>query len=57
MYLQKYDLYLNKLSSQDLQMEGGDFGSLHDSDFQDKKYRQRKKQRTNIQGRAIRTNH
>ncbi|WJX37956.1 hypothetical protein P8452_25667 [Trifolium repens] len=36
----KYDLYLNKLSSQDLQMEGGDFGSLHDSDFQDKKYRQ-----------------
>ncbi|MCI07313.1 homeobox leucine zipper protein, partial [Trifolium medium] len=38
-------------------MEGGDFGSLHDSDFQDKKSGQRIKQRTNIQGRAIRANH
>ncbi|KAK2387519.1 homeobox-DDT domain protein RLT1 [Trifolium repens] len=53
----KYDSNLNKSSSQDLHMEGSDFGSLHDSDFQDKKSRQHKKQRTNIQGRAIRTNH
>ncbi|KAK7304921.1 hypothetical protein VNO77_42815 [Canavalia gladiata] len=32
-----YDSYLTKLSCLDPHMEGGDFGSLHDSDFQDKK--------------------
>ncbi|CAJ2639511.1 unnamed protein product [Trifolium pratense] len=53
----RYDSNLNKLSSEDLQMEGSGFGSLHGSDFHDKKSRQRIKQRTNIQSRAIRANH
>lgn len=53
----RYDLHMNRLSSQDLQMEGGDLGSLHDSDFQDKKSRQLIQQRTNFQDRPIHTNH
>ncbi|XP_061358752.1 homeobox-DDT domain protein RLT1-like [Gastrolobium bilobum] len=32
----RYDPYFTKLNSQDSHMEGGDFGSLHDSDFRDK---------------------
>jgi hypothetical protein len=48
---------MNRLSSQDLQMEGGDLGSMHDSDFQDKKSRQLIQQRTNFQDRPIHTNH
>ncbi|KAL2322401.1 hypothetical protein Fmac_026780 [Flemingia macrophylla] len=42
----RYDSYFTKLSSQDSQIEGGDFGSLHDSDFQDKKPRQHIHQRS-----------
>ncbi|RDX65404.1 Homeobox-DDT domain protein RLT1, partial [Mucuna pruriens] len=41
----RHDSYLTKLSSQDSHMEGGDFGSLHDSDFQDKKPHQNINQR------------
>ncbi|XP_027344317.1 homeobox-DDT domain protein RLT1-like isoform X2 [Abrus precatorius] len=33
----RYDSYFTKLSSQDSHVEGGDFGSLLDSDFQDEK--------------------
>ncbi|TKY46695.1 Homeobox protein NANOG [Spatholobus suberectus] len=43
--LSRYDSYFTKLSSQDSHMEGGDFGSLHDCDFQDKKPRQHINQR------------
>jgi len=38
-------------------MEGGDLGSLHDSDFQDKKSRELIQQRTNFQGRPTHTNY
>ncbi|RDX86693.1 Homeobox-DDT domain protein RLT1, partial [Mucuna pruriens] len=44
----RYDSYYTKFSSQDLHMEGADFGSLHESDFQDK---QDKKARQNIKQR------
>ncbi|XP_020239272.1 homeobox-DDT domain protein RLT1 isoform X1 [Cajanus cajan] len=44
----RYDSYYTKFSSQDSHMEGADFGSLHESDFQDK---QDKKARQNIKQR------
>ncbi|KAG4921094.1 hypothetical protein JHK84_049954 [Glycine max] len=45
----KYDSYFTKISSQDSHMDRGDFGSLHDSDFQDKKSFQVINQRQNFQ--------
>lgn len=45
----RYDSYYAKFSSQDSHMEGADFGSLHESDFQDNK--QDKKARQNIKQR------
>ncbi|KAG4382215.1 hypothetical protein GLYMA_14G034300v4 [Glycine max] len=44
----RYDSYYTKFSSQDPHMEGADFGSLHETDFQDK---QDKKARQNIKQR------
>ncbi|BAT80855.1 hypothetical protein LR48_Vigan07g034000 [Vigna angularis] len=44
----RYDSHYTKFNSQDLHMERADFGSLHESDFQDK---QDKKARQNIKQR------
>ncbi|XP_027330731.1 homeobox-DDT domain protein RLT1 isoform X2 [Abrus precatorius] len=44
----RYDSYNAKFNSQDSHIEGADFGSLHESDFQDK---QDKKARQNIKQR------
>ncbi|KAG5017379.1 hypothetical protein GLYMA_08G301700v4 [Glycine max] len=45
----RYDSYFTKISSQDSQMVRGDFGSLHDSDFQYKKSHHDINQRRNFQ--------
>lgn len=45
---QRYDSYFTKLRSQDSHMVGGDFGSLHGPDFQDKKSHKQINQRASF---------